>query len=300
MLHEKSHSVLNGFTRDNVVVVQHEEERVAVTAGQFAQQEREHCGQRQAWQTVRSGEERTSAGPKGGITGLEGCQHSREEAQRVVVLRIQGQPGGGHPALSQKLRQQRGFPEASRGTQQDEGLPQTLPEALEEASAMNQPGRRAGHVEPGGQQRAERIVRHGDLHNWWPFHDGDRPGRGSLCRRDDGLGCGWRLLWPRKSGAGWFISGPLSLQQTGDLLQPGEGQVSGLTEILLAQLVTRTQISIPVAITPLHRLLTCSIRAGLTVKGKGGDPGQPGKPGGSVRHQREGLTALLSRQFIGL
>src|SRR5437588_3641690 len=124
----------------------------------------------------RKGSERTRAGPKGGITGLEGCQHSREEAQRVVVLRIQGQPGGGHSALSQKLRQQRGFPEAGRGTQQDEGLLQTLPEALDEASAMNQPGRRAGHVEPGGQQRAERIVRHGDLHNWWPFHDGERPG----------------------------------------------------------------------------------------------------------------------------
>ena len=137
-----------------------------------------------------SGEERTRAGPQPGITGLEGRQHCPEEAQWVVVLCIQGQPGGGHPALSQKLRQQRGFPEAGRGTQQDEGLPQTLPEALEEASAMNQPGRRAGRMEPGGQQRAERIARHGSLHIRWPLRDGDRPGRGLLCRGDEGLGCG--------------------------------------------------------------------------------------------------------------
>jgi hypothetical protein len=51
-----------------VVVVQHEQERVAVTAGQVAQQEREHGGQGQTWQPVRRGEERTRAGPKGGIT----------------------------------------------------------------------------------------------------------------------------------------------------------------------------------------------------------------------------------------
>src|SRR5438445_3094959 len=103
----------------------------------------------------------------------------------------------------------------------------------------------------------------------WPFHDGDRPGRGPLCRGDDGLRCGWRLvrlLQHRKSSAGWSTTGPLSLQQTGDLLEPGEGQVSCLAEILLAQLLTRAQIGIPVAITPLHRLLTRSIRARLAVK----------------------------------
>jgi len=138
-------------------------------------------------------------------------------------------------------------------------------------------------MEPGSEQRGERIGRQGDLHFRRPLHDNVRPGRGLLCRRDEGPG--WRLLWSQRlhrSVVRWFISGLLRLQQTGDLLEPGEGQISGLAQILLAQLLTRASIGIPVALAPLHGFQTCRAGALLAVKGKGGELGQPGKPSRAV------------------
>src|ERR1051326_6623001 len=89
------------------------------------------------------------------------------------------------------------------------------------------------------------------------------------------------------------------MQPPCDLLKPIDGQIIRPAKILLAQLLSRAPIGIPVALAPLAAFLACGVGAILPVEAKGGEFGQPGKPGGAVWDQGEALCALIVRPGIG-
>jgi hypothetical protein len=269
-----------------MVVVQDEQQVAAAPLGEFVDEQREHGRQGQA---ARRSQQRTRTASQCGITRLERRQDGSQKAQRVVVLRIQRQPGNRQPASGQKLGQQRGFAEARRGTQQDEGLREARREALDQARARNQARRWARHVELGRQERGERIGQQGRWPLLVPPHDGGRPCRHPVRRgAADSVECG-RL-----------VRLALRLEQAGDVLQAGEGQISRPAQVLLAHLLARAEVRIPVALAPLSAFLASAVGACLAAKGKGGELGQPGKPGRTLRDQSEALAARLSRAGIGL
>src|SRR2546421_7181579 len=122
VLQKLGDGVLERLKRDGVVVVQHQEELATGSAGQVARELCEDSREGEALQTMWRGEVRLDTSPKRGITSLESGQQRGEEALRVVLLLVQGEPGGGHSTASQKLGHERGFAEAGRGRDQDEGL----------------------------------------------------------------------------------------------------------------------------------------------------------------------------------
>ena len=103
-----------------------------------------------------------------------------------------------------------------------------------------------------------------------------------------------------KHGVGEDGAGPLRLQHPCDLLEPGEGQISGLAQILLAHLLARAQVRIPVALPTLHGFQQGAEGALLTLKSKGRPLGQPGKPGGTLRRNGAVLPAVWLGQDIDL
>src|SRR5437764_5068475 len=90
------------------------------------------------------------------------------------------------------------------------------------------------------------------------------------------------------------------MQHTRHVLEPCYRHVSGLTQVLFAQLLASSQVGIPVAVTTLRRLLACRVGASLSRKGKGRDPGQPGKPGGTLQLDVQRHVVMALKELVGL
>ena len=139
---------------------------------------------------------------------------------------------------------------------------------------------RAGHMELSGQQGMKwsaLLGKHGMLGGIYLTvgSSGERNGRAGL-----GL--------------------TLSTQHACDVLEPCQGEVSALAQILFGQLGTRCQVGRPVAVTTLFGFLACGIVAALAGEGKGGYLIEPGKPGGAVRGNPELLAVTGLVEFVDL
>src|SRR6516162_7347657 len=83
-----------------------------------------------------------------------------------------------------------------------------------------------------------------------------------------------------------------------DVLQPCQGEVSSLAQILFGEPLTHCQVGRPVAVTTLPGFLASSVLTALAHKSKGGDLVQPGKPLRSVRDNPELLSITRLVEFI--
>ena len=69
----------------------------------------------------------------------------------------------------------------------------------------------------------------------------------------------------------WELGLALSAQYPRDVLQPCQGKVSSLAQILFGEALARCQVGRPVAVTALFSFLASGIVAALAHEGKGGD-----------------------------
>jgi len=96
------------------------------------------------------------------------------------------------------------------------------------------------------------------------------------------------------------VSSALSAQHPCDVLQPCQGEISALAQVLFDEVLIRCQVGRPVAAATLFGFLACGKVVALAHEGKGRDPIQPGKPFRTVRDNSQCLLAAGFVEFVGL
>ncbi len=108
---------MDGAVGDDVVIVQHQDEvgGIPVQAGlQVVEQQGEGGLQRGKGQGIVACE---AGGVQRGARGLQGGEQVGEEADGVIVLRLEGEPGGRKRRGAEPVGEQGGFAEAGGSRQ---------------------------------------------------------------------------------------------------------------------------------------------------------------------------------------
>jgi hypothetical protein len=134
-----------------VVVVEHEDDLLG-EHGEGVDQRRQHALQRRRPRL----EQGASLGPDAGARRLQRGDDVAPEERRVVVARVERQPGDRAPLPAEPVDQQRLLAEAGRRNQERQRAGRTLLQARQQARASDQAGAPGRQGQLGAQQRRPR------------------------------------------------------------------------------------------------------------------------------------------------